>query len=74
MSQRAKATFLAAVSFTSITIVTVFYLKDRDFANRRVGIERDIQTRSRRRLENELEQDRQLELQKALEKQENTKK
>ena len=66
MSSRAKLTFIGSIIFTTTTIAAVFYMKDRDFVNRRVGIARDIETRSRRRLENEYEQNRQLELAKEL--------
>ena len=68
MSTKAKITFLSSIVFTTTTIATVFYMKDRDFSNRRVGIDRDIKYRSRRRIENEYEQNKQLELAKELSK------
>ena len=68
MSAKAKMTFLGSIIFTTTTIAAVFYMKDQDFINRRVGINRDIETRSRRRIENEYEQNRQLKLAEELNK------
>jgi hypothetical protein len=68
MSKASKYTFLASCVFTTVTIGTVFYIKDLDLETRRVGINRDQDRRSQQRIMNELEHIQQQELQKSLEK------
>lgn len=61
--RRAQIVFASSVTFTLTTISVVHYLQYRDTKVRRIGIERDDQTRSRKRMENELEAKLQKELQ-----------
>lgn len=70
MSAKSRLTFYSSLVFTSTTIATVFYMKDTDKDARRQGITRDLIRRSNARLENELDQNKSIELQKQLEKEE----
>ncbi|KAL2912379.1 hypothetical protein HK105_208153 [Polyrhizophydium stewartii] len=67
MSQRSKIALGAAAAFAAATIVGVHVLKTVEAQWRRVGIERDDQRRSAKRLENEAEMLRMQELRRALE-------
>jgi ribosomal protein S18 acetylase RimI-like enzyme len=70
MSAKARLTFYSSLVFTSTTIAAVFYMKDTDKDARRQGIGRDLIRRSNARLENELDQNRSIELKKQLENEE----
>jgi hypothetical protein len=68
MSTKSKITFAASCLFTTATIYTVFYLKQKDLEIRQIGIHRDDTKRSEQRLLNELEHQQQQELKRKLEK------
>ncbi|KAJ3033052.1 hypothetical protein HK097_004990, partial [Rhizophlyctis rosea] len=47
MSGKAKLTFVGSLIFTTCTIASVYWLKNVQFQNRRVGLERDLERRAK---------------------------
>ncbi|KAI8915809.1 hypothetical protein EDD86DRAFT_243781 [Gorgonomyces haynaldii] len=57
-----------SITFTVSAVVIVHFMQELEAKNRRIGIQRDDEIRSQKRIENELEQKLQLELQEKLTK------
>ncbi|KAJ3225489.1 hypothetical protein HDU81_007918 [Chytriomyces hyalinus] len=64
-SKQARSTFLGSIAFTTITIITVFKLKEYEFDVRRKGIIRDDERR-KQLIENSIEYERNEALQQRL--------